>query len=393
MEQLSNLEQKNWEHFKLREGEKIFLCKKCLTLSTRPRASFDKQGVCNACNWAEQKKKSVNWGERWKQLTNTCETYRCYDGSRWDCIVPCSGGKDGSYVALRLRDSFAMNPLCVTVKPQLPTEIGRKNVESFQKYGFDHIIICPDDRVYRKLAKKSFIEEGRPKQPFTIAISTAVMKLAIDFNIRFIMYGEEGEEEYGGSDSQIGRHLIDKNYLIDYYYSGHNPDEYFDDSFNKADHKWWCLPSDEELKKADLFLTHWSHFEDWIPSKHYQYVSSKYPFFVTNGRNIGTFTNYGQLDDKLHFLQQYIMKVKFGFGHAWSDACIGIRNGELTREEGIKLVKLYDDEYPWQYHQDFLEYFDMSDEEFWKVVDSFRSPDIWKLDTYTGKWRLRFEIE
>ena len=39
---------------------KIFWCTKCVVASTRPRVSFDNNGVCTACQWAEKKKKLDN---------------------------------------------------------------------------------------------------------------------------------------------------------------------------------------------------------------------------------------------------------------------------------------------------------------------------------------------
>ena len=45
----------------------ISWCKNCLNTSTRPRISFDKNGICNACLWAKNKKK-ILWKERTNQL-------------------------------------------------------------------------------------------------------------------------------------------------------------------------------------------------------------------------------------------------------------------------------------------------------------------------------------
>lgn len=63
----------------------------------------------------------------------------------------------------------------------------------------------------------------------------------------------------------------------------------------------------------------------------------------------------------------------------------------MTRQQGIELVKKYDGIFPQKYLQDYLDYFEMTEEEFWKVVDSFRSPDIW--EKVNGEWKLKFEIE
>ena len=48
--------------------------------------------------------------------------------------------------------------------------------------------------------------------------------------------------------------------------------------------------------------------------------------------------------------------IKFGLGRATYDACQEIRAEKITREEGVRLVKLYDSEFPKRYFNDFLDY-------------------------------------
>lgn len=367
-------------------SDKIFLCKKCLTLSTRPRVVYNKDGVCNACVWVE-KKKTIDWDKRSDILMEYCDRFRCDDGS-YDMIVPCSGGKDGSYVAYMMKQGYGMHPLCYTLSPQLPTEIGIRNLQRFIEHGYDHIKISPDWDVYRRLAKKGFVEQGRPKLPFVMGISTVCIQLSRLFNIPFVMWGEEGETEYGGTTKT---ELVDKityQYLVDYYYSGHNPKEYLDE-FTSSELYWWSIPDD--LDKLGMFHTHYSKFKDWSPSTHYQVASDKCGFKPRDGRSVGTYTNYAQLDDKLQDLHAYMMKVKFGFGRCWSDACIDIRAGKISRDEGIHLVKQYDNEFPFEYLDDYLNYFNMTDKEFWKVIDGFRPKNVWKK--VDDVWVLRFEIK
>ena len=76
-------------------------CTSCLNTSTRPRITFDERGCCNACQWSEEKK-SLNWQNRESELENLLEKFRSKNGTN-DCIVPVSGGKDGSYVAYQLK--------------------------------------------------------------------------------------------------------------------------------------------------------------------------------------------------------------------------------------------------------------------------------------------------
>ncbi|MCK4445450.1 MAG: hypothetical protein KAW56_00040 [Candidatus Marinimicrobia bacterium] len=213
---------------------------------TRPRIIFDSKGVCNACQWAKIKKRKIDWDIRWKQLEKSCDKYR---------------SKDGSYVAWQLKYKLGMNPLCVTLMPQLQTDIGRKNLENFKESGFDHILITSNPKIYKKLAIKGFREQGRPKLPFVVGISTVTIKVAINFNIPFIMYGEEGESEYGGKMTQVYNDRISREFLVNCYYSGHDPLEYLGD-FKKSELKWWLLPTEEEFRKIGLFPTHWSHYEN-----------------------------------------------------------------------------------------------------------------------------------
>ena len=384
---LSNVDQKNWVH--LKPGEKIFTCKKCLTLSTRPRVEYDEEGVCNACTWAKEKKITTDWDSRWKRLEEICNKYRRDDGY-WDVIVPCSGGKDGTYVAWMMKHKLNMNPLCMTVKPNLRTKIGKENLDNFKASGFDHIEISPNPKVYRALTKKTFVEQGRPKQPFEIAISTAILNIATKLGIPFIMYGEEGESEYSGTAPSFNNFKISRDYLIDCYYSGHDPKEFLE-LFDIKDLQCWTLPTKEELDKAELYPTHWSNFENWDPLEHYLLAKEKCGFKELPDRSIGTFSNYAQLDDKLQEFHAYMMQIKFGFGRAWSDACIEIRAGRMTREEGIELVKKYDGEFPEEYLEDYLEYYDMSELEFFDTIDAFRDPNVW--EKVNGEWKLKFEIE
>ena len=77
----------------------IFWCKSCVVMSTRPRVTFNEKGICSACQWAEEKKK-INWNEREKKLDKLLSDQKT--NLNYQCIVPVSGGKDGSYIAYNL---------------------------------------------------------------------------------------------------------------------------------------------------------------------------------------------------------------------------------------------------------------------------------------------------
>jgi len=336
-------------------------CTRCVTPDTRPRLTFDKDGVCSACQWHEDKQTKVNWKERRKSLESLCNKFRGH--GYFNVIVPCSGGKDGTYVAWKLKHEFDMNPLCVTFYPQMQTPIGQTNLENFKASGFNHITLSPDAELYRKIATVGFIEQGRPKLPFVTGISTAIFRLSALYDVPFIMYGEEGEKEYGGAVD--AREKIDRRYLVKYYYSGIDP----------AKHGWWWqLPQQDDLDR--IYATHWSKFEDWDPQDHARLAKDKCGFEMLVGGSIGTFTNYAQLDDVLQDLHTYMMFIKFGFGRCTSDASIEIRRGRMTREQGVNVVNQLDGLFPVEYLGMYLDYFEMTEKEFWEIIDRWVNHDI-----------------
>ena len=84
------------------------------------------------------------------------------------------------------------------------------------------------------------------------------------------------------------------------------------------------------------------------------------------------------------------MYIKFGFGRTTSDAAHEVRDGHITREEAIALVRRYDGEFPQKHYNTFLEYIDVTEDEFWQIVDRFRLPHIWKKEN--GEWKLRYHV-
>ncbi len=86
------------------------------------------------------RKKKINWNIRNKELENLLKKYSKKNDS-FDVLVPVSGGKDGSYVSHKLKNDYGLNPLCLTVTPALPSELGEKNLASFINSGFNHVSV------------------------------------------------------------------------------------------------------------------------------------------------------------------------------------------------------------------------------------------------------------
>ena len=362
----------------------IFWCKNCLNASTRPRITFDKRGWCNACQWSEEKK-TLDWGKRRKELSKILKKYK--SKGVYDCIVPVSGGKDGSYVASKIRDELGLNPLTVTSRPPLEIELGKKNLNNFLKHNFDHVHVTSNFEAMRTLNKLGFIKKGCPYWGWNTSVISTVLRVAIQHNINLIFYGEDGEIEYGGSIENKNIPTFDIKYAINNYFEGGYHKILKQSKLSEKDLYWFTFP---KLENKKIALTHWGYFESWDPYRNYLVAKSKLNLEENKETNTGTFLNFAQNDQALFALHTYLMYLKFGFGRATQDAGIEIRRGAMTRNQGINLVKLYDNNFPEQFLNQYLEYYQMSKKEFIKVIDFWANKKLFKKTK--GSWKPLFAI-
>ena len=369
----------------------VKFCKKCVVSNQRPRIIFDDEGVCSACRFAEHKKNVINWTKRESELNQLCNKHRSQDGS-YDVIVPGSGGKDSNYVAHMLKERYDMHPLIVTWSPHIYTEIGRKNLTAFIDSGFDSILITPNGSVHRKLTKASFIEMGDPFQPFIFGQYSAPFRVAIQYGVSLVFYGEDGEVEYGGAMEHADRASMPYEDFVANRFSSVFPESFEQYGITKEELNKYGLSKEElnEIKTQNIEQHFFSYYHKWIPQENYYYSVENTSFEANPVRNEGTFSKYASLDDKLDGFHYYLAYIKFGHGRCISDAAHEIRDGHISREEAIALIKKYDGEFPKKYYQEFLEYCDITEQEFNDVIDMWRSDHIWIFGD--NEWKLKHPV-
>ena len=367
----------------------IKFCKKCTVSNQRPRITFDEEGVCSACNYAEYKQTMIDWAQREKELIDLCNKHRKGNGE-YDVIVPCSGGKDGGYVAHQLKYKYGMNPLAVTWAPLKATAIGRMNLDAFIAAGFNHILGTPNPQVTKKLTHLSFKHLGDPFQPFIYGQTNFPLHMAVKHNVQLIMYGENGEVEYGGDMKNAFRPTRDIQDHDKHYFSGLPPEFWAEHGVSLSDLYPFMAPRYEDIIKNKTEIHFLGYYKFWDPQENYYFCREHTGFTPNSERSEGTYSKYASLDDQIDGFHYYLSYIKFGIGRATSDAAHEIRDGKITREEGIALVKRYDHEFPKKYYKEFLDFCSITDDEVHEVIDSWRSDHIWKK--VDDEWMLRRAI-
>lgn len=369
--------------------KEVIFCKKCTISNQRPRIQFDDKGVCSACNYAELKKTKIDWDKREKELVALLDKHRKNDGS-YDVIVPASGGKDSAYIAHQLKHKYGMNPLTVTWSPQLYTEIGFQNHQNMIHMGGLHNINgAPSGDIHRRLTKISFEILGDPFQPFIYGVTNFPLQTAVRYDIPLIMYGENGEVEYGGDLKNANKPTRD--YARDHtkhYFSGLAPESLVKYGINEKDIVPYMAPDTQKLDDLGAEIHFFGYYRRWVPQEMYYYCVENTGFSANPERSEGTYSKYASLDDKLDGFHYFLGFIKFGIGRCTSDSAHEIRDGHITREEGVALVNKFDGEFPEKHFKTFLEYCDITEEYFWEVINSWRSPHLWKKDN-NGEWELK----
>ena len=382
--------------------KEVKYCKKCIVSNQRPRIVLDDDGVCGACRWAEEKEKIVDWGERKECFQELLNKHRSRDG-KFDVIVPCSGGKDSGSIAHKLKYEYGMNPLTVTWAPLQYTEIGFQNLQNMCNSGISSHLFTPNRILQRKISKLGLVLIGNHFEAFGRGQVSYAFHVALDMGIKLVMFGENGELEYGGAlknKDLPGQPIGD---WVELYHKGAHTHEmvqfgvekgYIEkDELNDPSLKYYSPPQGELLEEAGVEFHWFGYYHKWIPQENFYYVSEHFGFRTNpEGHSEGTYNKYASLDDLTDPPHYYMSYIKFGIGRATSDAAHEIREGHLTREEGVALVHRYDHIFPDRYFKEFLEYMDMTEEEFWEVVDAYREnrPHLW--EKVNGEWKLRHRV-
>ncbi len=404
----------------------VRFCKSCVISNQRPNSAveyahtsatrkqtiaFGEDGICDACRVTEQKKRTIDWAEREAELKELCDRFRRNDGS-YDCVVPGSGGKDSFYAAHVLKFKYGMHPLTVTWAPHIYTEWGWKNFQAWIHAGFDNFLVTPNGRVHRLLTRLAVQNLFHPFQPFIIGQKALAPKLAKLHDIPLVFYGES-EAEYGNPLASAQSARRDWEYFTaqdkaKISLGGTSVAELGSSyGIDENDLQPYLPGNPEDLEKHRIEVHYLGYYLKWHPQSCYYYSVEHGGFQASPERTPGTYSKYNSIDDRIDDFHYYTTYIKFGIGRATYDAAQEVRSGDITREEGVALVRRFDGEFPERFAEEVFRYLSIPPQEFPKasrmfehpvmtrdyfmrLADQFRSPHLWMFAD--GQWKLRHTV-
>lgn len=371
-------------------------CKKCVMPDTKPGIKFDKEGVCSACQVTEYKK-TIDWQAREKELKKICDQFRGINGNYYDCLVPISGGKDSHFQVYTMKVEMGLNPLCVRVEPPVlrnfssATKVGIQNLHNLEeRFAVDCLTITLNPRVSRLMYRKGLVRGGIPNWAQDCAIYTYPVRVAINYKIPLIVWGENIDMEYGGVTWKGKETPWANDQINNDIGKGLKPEDWLGRGITLKDLNPYIYPSEKEIKKAGVKMIFLSYFKNWDGFKNYK-LAGKYGFSTTKERRPGFIDNWEAIDDDIIVVHTWLKWIKFGFSRV-TDVCSKlIRCGHMRREKAIKLVRKHEGKLGNKHLKVFLDYTGFTEREFWQIVEKHRNKKIW--EKIKGKWRLKYPIK
>ncbi len=350
--------------------------------STKPDLSFQ-DGVCNACiNYKNRKK--IDWETRKKELETIFDKYRSNDGSNFDCIIPVSGGKDSTWQVIQALN-HGMNPLCVCSRTCDLSPLGRKNLDNIRNLGAELIEVAPNANVRKKLNKIGLMEVGDISWPEHVGIFTIPVRMAVNFKIPLLIWGENSQDEFGGPANRNEAKILDRRWLEEFggLLGMRVSDLTAFDGIEEKHLVNYKYPTDEELKKVGVTGIFIGHFIPWDGLTN-ALVAQANGFNSSEKLVEGSLVNYENLDNYQTGIHDYFKFLKFGFGRTTDLVCMQIRRNRISREEGKKFVEKFDGNFPWTYLgkdlDEILKPLEISVEEFINCCDKFTNKNIFQKD-------------
>lgn len=336
-------------------------CTRCLYPDTKPDLVFDEHGVCSAC-LSFDKRKTIDWEAREKSLV------QLLDAHHGECIVASSGGKDSTWIALKLLEMGA-HVTCVTATTCQLTPIGRANIDNLARYA-KTIEVTPNRTVRARLNRLGLQLVGDISWPEHVSIFTTPFRVAADMGVGLVWFGENPQSHYGGPDGTDAAYELTQRWRSEFGgFLGLRPSDVVGrDGLSEWDMRDYQLPP---VCSAKAYF--FGQFMDWDSHQNAEVAKSHgMRWAKPSPASWWEFENQDNLQTGVH---DYFMGRKFGYSRGCAQISVDVRAGRIGREEALKWVEQFDLLLPYPYLGQpldaVLDHIGLTQDEFWALAQQF----------------------
>lgn len=358
-------------------------CQSCVLPDTRPNLKLDARGICNACRSHDQRT-DIDWQARQSAFLKVVENAK-QRSKGYDCLIPVSGGKDSTWQVVTCL-KYGLNPLAVTWKTPARTALGQKNLDNLVKLGVDHIDYQISPIVEKKFMLEALRRSGDPAIPMHMALFNIPLNLALLLQIPLVVWGENSAFEYGSADEADTGFRLNQDWLRKYGVThGTTAEDWLSSQLTRGEMTAYFGPQDQALEAAGVHAVFMGYYFSWDPETSLK-VASENGFQSDLGPRTGYY-NYADIDDEFISVHHYLKWYKFGFTRLFDNLSLEIRNGRISRDEAIEIIRKTGDDKPQKDIQSLCKFLEIDQQQFEVLIEPFRNLQIW--EQVSGVWKIK----
>ncbi len=367
-------------------------CQRCLYPANHPlNITFDDEGVCSGCRIHEEKD-VLDWKARGEKLKAIFDGFRSESKGHYDCIIPVSGARDSYFIVHTVKNVYGMKPLLVTYNKQYNTELGIRNLAYLRThFDCDILTLTIDPATVKKITRATLVKLGSMYWHCLAGQTVFPVQIAVRFKIPLIVWGVHQGCDQVGMFSHEDEVEMTRKYRKDHDLLGYEAEDLVDSSLglHEKDVRSFIYPDDKEIERVGVRGIYLSNYIRWDSKAQHETMIRQYGYETSPQTR--TFDTYNDVDC-FHYsdLHDYIKFLKCGYGKVSDHAAREIRLRRMTREEGIDLVKTFQNREP-QTLKLFLDWIGMTEKGFYYFINQKRDPRIWEKDEQ-HVWHLQDSV-
>lgn len=363
-------------------------CKRCFYSTDHPLGlTLDNEGICSGCRVHEEKD-SLDWPMRWEKLKALVEPYRVKDGSKYDCILPVTGAQDSYYTVYLVKERLGLNPLLVTYNKYFNTSLGIRNLANLRiRFNCDILYQNVNPISVKKIVRSTLRKFGSIYWPILAGQTVFPVQTSVRYKIPLIIWGAHQGLEQVGMFSHEHEVEMTRRYRKDHDLMGHEADDLLSifDALKEEDIWQYRYPDDRDLNAVGVRGIYLGNYVRWDPKAQHEQMIKEYGYLTT--KFLRTFDCYDYVDCFNYMnLHDQLKLYKHGFSKVTDHACREIRHGRLTRAEGLRLVRQYE-QVPAGFSKLFHEWLGTTPLAMQFIMDQHRNPKFWKVKE-PGQWEF-----
>ena len=315
VKELSYLEKES-PHF-----SKVQRCRRCILPESYPAISFDHKGDCNFCVEWDKKWKSTNFSEQSNSLKGILSKFRGKTRP-YDCIIGLSGGKDSCYAAF-LAKELDLKPLAVTFDNGFLSESAQTNIEQIvTELSLGHIVYKFDQDFMRNLYRNCLLRTGEFCSVCNTGIRASLFRAAQSYRIRLILSGMSSRTEANsptefftcspGYFKRVSQNILSKKEIRSFRY----------------------ISQGRRIIRQLLDRPHFLNLPSFVPWIEQEFIQE---LKVSLGIDFSMFEQHS--DCRMNQAKEYLKLEKFGVLEKCAKLSSLIRDGQITREQGLSLLE------------------------------------------------------